>query len=116
MFDWVLNAHRHNYCCKGLSLSLSLFQYYTSLIISFQELIEEVEPYIKNKDTVMRKAIIVDERLSLTLRFLATGHSFSDLEAGFKIHRTAVSGIVIKVCEAIYDCLKEEYLKIPQTN
>ena len=77
MFDGVLNAHRHNYCRKGLSLSVSvsvfvcfclslslslsvsvsvslsvpLSKYYTSLIISFQELIEEVEPYIKNKDT-----------------------------------------------------------------
>ena len=63
----------------------------------------------------MRKAIIVDERLSLTPRFLATGHSFSDLEADFKIHRTAISGIVIEVCDAICDFLKEEYLKIPQT-
>ena len=63
----------------------------------------------------MRKAISVDARLSLTLRFLATGHSFSDLEIDFKINRTTISCIVIEVCNAIYDCLKEEYLKIPQT-
>ena len=63
----------------------------------------------------MRKAISVDERLSLTLRFLATRHSFSDLEADFKMHRTTISGIVIEVCNAIYDCLKDKYLKIPQT-
>ena len=63
----------------------------------------------------MKKAISTDERLSLTLRYLATRHSFSDLEADFKINRTAISGIVIEVCNAIFDCLKEEYLKIPQT-
>ena len=63
----------------------------------------------------MRKAISFDARLSLTLRFLAPGHSFSDLEKDFKIHRTTISCIVIEVCNAIYDCLKEEYLKIPQT-
>ena len=63
----------------------------------------------------MRKAVSVDERLSLMLRFLASGHSFSDLEADFKIYRTTVSGIVIEVCNVVYDCLKDEYLIIPQT-
>ena len=51
----------------------------------------------------------------MTLRFLATGHSFNDLEADFKIHRTAICGIAIEVCNAIYDCLKDEYLEIQQT-
>ena len=62
----------------------------------------------------MRKAISVDKRLILTLRFLATRHSLSDLEADFKIHQTTISGIVTEVCETIYDCFKDEYLKIPQ--
>ena len=53
--------------------------------------------------------------LSLTLRFFASKHSFNDLEAGFKTHRTTISDIVIEICNAIYDCLKEEYLKISQT-
>ena len=80
-----------------------------------QELIEKVESYIKKKDSVMRKAISIDDGLSLTLRFLATGHSFIDLKADFKIHRTTISAIVIELFNAIYDCLKDEYLKIPQT-
>ena len=63
----------------------------------------------------MRKPISADERLSVTLRFLATGHSFSDLEADFKIHRVTISGIIMETCEAIYTCLKDEYLKLPQT-
>ena len=46
------------------------------------------------------------------LRFLATGHSFSYLEeVDLKIHWTAISGIVIKVCDAVYDCLKDKYLQ-----
>ena len=61
-----------------------------------------------------RKAISVDERISLTLRFLAVGYSFNDIEADFKIHQTTISGIVIEVCNVIYNCLKDEYLK-PQT-
>ena len=49
------------------------------------------------------------------LRFPATGHSFSNLEADFKIHRTTIPCKVIEVCNAIYDCLKDEHLNIPQT-
>ena len=75
--------------------------FYTNLIISFQELIEKVEPYTKRKDTVMRKATAVDERLILTLRFLATGYSVGDLEVDFKTYRTTISGMVIGVCNAI---------------
>ena len=52
--------------------------------------------------------------LSVMLRLIATGHGFSDLEAELKIHWTTISGIVIEICNAICDCLKDEYLKIPQ--
>ena len=61
----------------------------------------------------MRKAISVDESLSLTLRLIASGHSFSDLKSDFKIHRTIIYDIVIAVRNAIYDCFKDEYLKMP---
>ena len=40
---------------------------------SFEELLNKVAPIITNQDTVMRDAIPPDERLSVTLRFLATG-------------------------------------------
>ena len=40
---------------------------------SFEELLIKVAPIIKKTDTVMRDAIPPDERLSVTLRFLATG-------------------------------------------
>ncbi|GFR57442.1 hypothetical protein ElyMa_003456700 [Elysia marginata] len=41
----------------------------------FNEVLEMVEPHIKKEDTVMRKAIPPVDRLSLTLRFLATGNN-----------------------------------------
>ena len=40
---------------------------------SFNFLLEKVSPLIKRQDTNMRQAISPGERLSLTLRFLATG-------------------------------------------
>lgn len=39
----------------------------------FTELLVKVSPLIVKKDTVMRKSILPAERLSLTLRYLATG-------------------------------------------
>jgi hypothetical protein len=39
----------------------------------FQHLLGLVTPLISKKDTSMRKAIPAEERLALTLRFLATG-------------------------------------------
>lgn len=47
---------------------------------SFDELLELVGPHIRKQDTVMRKAIPPADRLSLTLRFLATGNAFQDLK------------------------------------
>jgi len=43
---------------------------------AFQELLHLVTPLIKRKDTCMREAIPPAERLSLTLRFFATGRVY----------------------------------------
>jgi len=40
---------------------------------TFEELLEKVTPLIEKKDTHLRESIPAAERLSLTLRHLATG-------------------------------------------
>ncbi len=40
---------------------------------TFLELLDVVGPLIRKKDTVMREAISAEERLALTLRYLASG-------------------------------------------
>nr|XP_015192141.1 PREDICTED: uncharacterized protein LOC102689759 [Lepisosteus oculatus] len=79
----------------------------------FDFLLERVSPLISKQDTKLRKAITARERLSVTLRFLATGESFTLL--GFKYHigRSTVSDIVTTTCEALHKVLKEDYLKTP---
>lgn len=42
----------------------------------FENLIILIGPKILKQDTRMRRAIIVEERLLLTLRYLATGEDF----------------------------------------
>ena len=46
---------------------------------TFTHLLTAVTPLIEKKDTQFRDAIPPKERLTSTLRFLATGDSFEDL-------------------------------------
>ncbi|KAJ8353296.1 hypothetical protein SKAU_G00208630 [Synaphobranchus kaupii] len=81
----------------------------------FKQLLDMVTPLIKREDTVMREAISPAERLAVTLRYLATGETFSSLSYSFRISRQAISEIVLEVCKAIYTVLKGNFLKIPST-
>ena len=60
----------------------------------------------------MRMPIPVDEKLTVTLRYLATDDSFESLMYQFHMHRKTVSLFVLKV---IYETLKEEYLNVSNT-
>lgn len=74
----------------------------------FEIILTKIGPKIKKQDTNMRKAITIQERLAVTLRFLATGDSFVSLEYLFKISHQSISLIVPEVCLAIIDALKDE--------
>lgn len=45
---------------------------------TYQHLLNLITPIISRTDTVMRRAITPHERLSATLRFLATGRNYED--------------------------------------
>jgi len=68
-----------------------------------------VSPLIQKKDTAMRQAITPHERLTATLRFLATGRSYEDLKLSTIMSRQALGKIVPETCRAIYKVLKEYY-------
>lgn len=55
---------------------------------SFEFILKKISHRITKNDTVMRKAIPADERLALTLRFLATG--------------------ILYVCVCVYACVMVE--------
>ena len=63
----------------------------------------------------MREAISAEERLLVTLRYLATGMSTQNLCYSFRVGRTTASNIVSDVCVAIYDVFSPIYLKPPST-
>lgn len=63
----------------------------------FDFLLNSIGPKIARKNTSFRQAISVQERLALTLRFLATGDSYASLQYLFKISKQAISCIVPEV-------------------
>jgi len=58
--------------------------------------------YIRpQKNKIMRDSLSVEERLALTLRFLATGRAFEDMRFSVTISPSAISQAVIEKCEAL---------------
>ncbi|XP_066936564.1 putative nuclease HARBI1 [Clytia hemisphaerica] len=81
----------------------------------FEHLLSLIQHRITKRTTSMRRPISARERLSITLRYLATGESQQSLSFSYRIGRTTVSNILSEVCKAIFDCLKGEYLRQPGT-
>ena len=59
--------------------------------------------------------IMPDERLALTLRYIATGKSFQSLSFQFRISLTAVSYIIKGCCNALVDELVPVFVKTPSS-
>jgi hypothetical protein len=60
----------------------------------------------------MRKSISPAERLIATLRFLSTGNSYEDLKFSTKIATQTLGHIIPETCLALYDVLKDKYMKV----
>ncbi|CAH2016057.1 unnamed protein product [Acanthoscelides obtectus] len=67
---------------------------------------------IMKQDTKFRETIPASLRLAVTLRYLASGDSFSSLMYTFRISKQVISKMVPEVCEAIISSLKQ-HIKRP---
>ena len=70
---------------------------------------------IQKQDTQMCDAISSNQRLSIILRFLATGNSFSDLKFLSTISGRVIGRIVMVICGEINKILKYN-IKTIKTN
>ena len=104
-------GHRNLLC--ELSLEPTLYQNFLRMNEEvFEQLLSMVCPLIEKRDKRMRTAISPTERLSLTLRFLASGNSFEDLKFSSYIAPTTISEIVMETtCKALCTFLKD-YIKV----
>uniref|UniRef100_A0A915DTI9 DDE Tnp4 domain-containing protein n=1 Tax=Ditylenchus dipsaci TaxID=166011 RepID=A0A915DTI9_9BILA len=81
-------------------------------ITTFYKLLEIVKPSITHVS--IRVPVSSEERLMVTLRFLATGESYSSLSYSYRLGISTISDIVRETCEAIYNNLRAKYLAIPR--
>ena len=68
---------------------------------TYIDLLSRVSPLISHEDTNMRKALTPHERLTVTLRYLATGRSLNDLKYSAIISTSSLSAIIPETCAAI---------------
>ncbi|KAJ8895126.1 hypothetical protein PR048_000451 [Dryococelus australis] len=67
-------------------------------------------PEVIKRSTCMRKAVSPHETLAATLRLLATGRSYKDLEFTTITSKQALSEIILETCKSIYKVLRKDYL------
>ena len=77
----------------------------------YNELLSLISPVIKKQDTQMIAAISPHERLTATLRFLATGQPYECLKYSTRISPQALGRIIHETCMAPYKVL-HKYIKV----
>ena len=81
----------------------------------FDTLVTLVRTYLSKRscNSVVRAEISVEERLALTIRYMATGNSQISLSFSFRVGKSTMSGILKETCEALWQVLQPVYVKAP---
>ncbi|CAH2006548.1 unnamed protein product [Acanthoscelides obtectus] len=83
------------------------FNYFRMSTRTFDELLAKTEDKLVHS-SLRRVPIPPIERLMVTLRFLATGSTYTDLHYSFRIGIATICLIVNEVCKVIWETLHEE--------
>lgn len=81
---------------------------------TFDELLAKVQPWLEAKPCRFREPLEAGEKLAITLRFLASGLSYPDVEFLFRVSRSTICLLVPKVCCAIRYELRDQF-KLPKS-
>ena len=82
---------------------------------SFDLILSKIRNDIEKQDTQLRKSILAEQRLAVTLMFLSTGDSINTLSLLFRIGVSTIRCIIYETCSPIWMNLKAEYMKTPST-
>ena len=106
----------HNIMADLYATDIPGFTNYMRMTPEFFEMIKtRLEPHLARQATNYRAPISVGEKLALTIRYLATGESYTSLSCQFRVGRSTISKFLPEVCRAIQDEFTREYLKCPTT-
>ncbi|XP_073436960.1 uncharacterized protein [Dendrobates tinctorius] len=110
-------------CCKEAGTTETLqgtlmypekFVHFCRLTIpAFDHLLDLLSPELNYQKTVMRRPISAEERLLITLRFLATGESYTSLHLQFRVGKSTISQIVRCTCAVIWQKLQPIVMPSP---
>lgn len=89
------------------------FSYTRMSVDTFDALLEVLRPRLMRMTTNMRKSITPEERLIVTLRYLATGESFASLRVLFLMGTTTIGKILKETCQAIWEELQSSMMPEP---
>ena len=81
----------------------------------YENLLQCVAPLLKARQCRTRESISPAERITLTLRYLASGDSQPSLAFNFRLGRTTVSTIIQETCEAMWIALSQDFVIAPQS-
>ena len=70
---------------------------------------------ITKKTTRFRLPISPEEKLAITLRFLATGETYKSLMYQYRVSEVSISRFVPEVCQVIIESFMEEYMSLPDS-
>ncbi|XP_046686715.1 uncharacterized protein LOC124372373 [Homalodisca vitripennis] len=114
--DWLLKRAQYSHVNLLKELRFHPKDWHNYLRMNeetYLDLLSRVSPLIKKKDTVMRTAITPHERLTATLRYLATGRPLEDLKYSTIVSPQALGNIIEETCKVILKVLKNEFCKFP---
>lgn len=77
----------------------------------FNTLLNKIQPLVSKQTTQLREALPVYIKLQITLRYLATGDSFSSLALLYRVPKTSISKFLPEVLQAIYNVL-EDFIQV----
>jgi phage FluMu protein Com len=80
----------------------------------FDHLLSLVKEDLSPKPSPFRRPINAEEKLLVTLRYLATGDSQQSHAFSFNLGRSTVSKIIAETCKALWSRLASQYVKFPQ--
>ena len=103
---WLLQREEkgayHNIMAELYVTDIPEFTNFMRMTPEFFEMIKtRLEPRLARQATNYRFPISVGEKLALTIRYLATGESYTSLSCQFRVGRATISKFLPEVCRDI---------------
>ena len=81
----------------------------------FDEVLERLKPHITKQHTWYRPPLEPALKLALTLRHLASGSRYTDMQYGWRVPANTISVTVREVCRALVEEYRDELMNTPTT-